>query len=193
MFKPLYNWTLRLAAHKYAVFALCAISFSCSFIFPLPPDTLLVPMVLANRNKAFLYAGLCTVFSVIGGITAYMIGRFFYESIGENLLQIYGFTDKFEEFKVTYNEWGIWIVALGAVTPLPYKAITIFSGIVEMNLLAFALTSGLGRGFRFFLEATLLYFYGEPIKAWLENNLKWVATAGMVLLLSGFIIFKFMF
>ncbi len=171
MLKGLYDGTMRLAAGPRAPTALTAISFAESSFFPVPPDLLLIPMCLAARERAFFYAGLCTLASVAGALLGYGIGYFFYETIGHPLLELYGFMEAFETFRHRYYAWGIWIVAGAGFTPFPYKVITIASGVVGMALLPFLLASLVSRGIRFYLEAGLLWYFGPSIRGFVEKNL----------------------
>ena len=164
IFRNLYNWTLNKASHKKAGWFLILVSFAESSFFPIPPDIFLIFLVLAHRNKAFYLASYCTVFSVAGGILGYFIGSFFFDSLGQGILNYYNLNDKFLVFSEGYNEHGALIVGAGGFTPIPYKLITIFSGFVKMDLLEFSIVSFISRGARFFLIATLLYFFGNKIE-----------------------------
>lgn len=186
MLRALYDWTMRLAAHRRASWALGTISFVESSFFPIPPDTLLIPMVLADRSRAWFYAALCTVTSVLGGIAGYLIGWLLFDAIGRPLLDLYGYGPQFAKFAANYNEWGAWIVFFAGVTPFPYKVITIASGVTHLDLIVFTIASVLARGLRFYLVAGLLYAYGPPIRAFIERRLGLVATVALVLLLGGF-------
>ena len=190
--KRIYNWTLRQAASPYALWILALIAFVESSIFPIPPDILLIPMVLAMRNRAWLLAGICTLASVIGGTAGYGIGAFLFESIGQSILTFYGKLESFESFKALYNEWGVWIVMLGGLTPFPYKVITIASGVTGLNFMTFTIFSVIARGMRFFLIAWLLWQFGAPIKAFIERYLGLLTVLFFVLLLGGFLVLKFL-
>ena len=187
----LYNWTLSLAAHRRAVPALALISFTESSFFPIPPDVVLIPMVLAARARAFFIAAVCTISSVLGGIAGYAIGFFLYETIGKPLLDFYGYTDRFADFQGHYNEWGLLIVFAAGLTPLPYKVFTIASGVTGLGLVPFIAGSLISRGLRFYVIAFLLWRYGSPIRTFVENNLKVVATIFMVTLFAGFMILRY--
>jgi membrane protein YqaA with SNARE-associated domain len=190
LLRPLYDWTMRLAAHRHASWALGTVSFIESSIFPIPPDALLIPMVLADRRKAWFYATLCTVTSVIGGVAGYLIGLLLFDSIGKPLLDLYGYGEKFSEFAGRYNEWGAWIVFFAGVTPFPYKVITIASGVTHLDIWVFMIASVLARGARFFAVAALLYVYGPPIRDFIERRLGLVATVSFALLLGGFLLVR---
>lgn len=191
MLRRVYDWTIGLAGHRHALLALAAVSFIESSLFPIPPDVLLVPMIIASRDRAWLIAAVCTVASVLGGIAGYAIGFFLFEEIGQPLLELYGYSDQFAAFRSYYHEWGAWIVAGAGLTPFPYKVITIASGVMELNLTTFMVASVLSRGVRFFLEALLLWYFGPPVRAFVENNLGLVTTVFFVVLLGGFVVARF--
>ncbi|HQF30092.1 MAG TPA: YqaA family protein [Hyphomicrobiales bacterium] len=191
MLRRLYDWTMDLAASRHAPHALAAISFAESSFFPIPPDTLLIPMVLAERRKAWWYATLCTIASVIGGFAGYFIGAVLFEELARPLLDFYGYGTKFDTFAARYNEWGAWIVFIAGVTPFPYKVITIASGATGLPLPVFSVASVLARGLRFFLVAGLLYWLGPPIRDFIERRLGLVFTVAMVLLVGGFALVKY--
>ncbi|WP_135466111.1 YqaA family protein [Crenalkalicoccus roseus] len=187
MLRGLYDWTMRLAAHRRAPWALGGVSFVESSVFPVPPDVLLIPMVLAERAKAWFYAALCTLTSVLGGLAGYLIGLFLFDTVGRPILELYGYTAQFEEFAGRYNEWGAWIVLMAGITPFPYKVITIASGMTRLDLAVFLLASLVARGARFFLVAALLYAFGPPIRDFIERRLGLVTALGFVLLIGGFL------
>ena len=193
MLRGLYDWTMRLAAHRHAMPALFAVSFAESSVFPIPPDVMVVPMVLADKAKAFRIAFVCTLASVLGGIAGYAIGALLFEALGRPLVEFYGYTQAFGEFTDRYKEWGAWIVAGAALTPFPFKVITIASGAAGLDLVVFVVSAALARGLRFYLEAALLWRFGPPIRDFIEGNLKWVTTAFIVLLIGGFIAVKYLF
>jgi membrane protein YqaA with SNARE-associated domain len=187
----LYNWTMGLAAHPGALWALTLVAFAESSFFPIPPDVLLIPMVLAARRRAWLIAAVCTAASVAGGLAGYGIGYFLYDAIGRPLVDLFGGGHAFELFRANYNEWGLWIVFTAGLTPLPYKVFTILSGVTQLDLGLFTLGSGISRGLRFFLEVLLLWYVGEPIRAFVEGNLKVVTTVFVVLLLGSFLVLRY--
>ena len=190
--RSLYDWTMAQAERRYALSVLFAISFIESSVFPIPPDVLLIPMVLAAREKAWLIAGVCTVASVLGGMAGYAIGYFFYEGIGQPILEFYGYIDRFEAFAASYNEWGAWIVAGAGFTPFPYKLITIASGVTQLDLGTFTAASVVSRGGRFFLVAALLWWFGQPVRRFVENNLPMLTWLFFALLLGGFLVARFL-
>jgi membrane protein YqaA with SNARE-associated domain len=187
----LYDWTMGLAAHRHALWALAIISFAESSFFPVPPDVLLIPMVLAARERAWRIALVCTLASVAGGIAGYGIGAFLYETIGRPLVEFYGAANAFAEFRASFNEWGWWIVAGGGLTPFPYKVITILSGVAGLDLATFGAASFASRGLRFFAVAALLWYFGPPIRAFIEAHLGKLATLFFVLLIGGFLVLGF--
>ena len=193
MIKKLYNWTISLASHPFAIGFLAVIAFLESSIFPIPPDVLLIALVLASRDKAWIMASVCTVFSVIGGLFGYIIGFFLFTSIGDPILEFYGYQDHFSRFKSVYNDWGAWIVFAGGFTPIPYKVITIASGAVHLNLITFLVASIVSRGMRFFLVSTLLWYFGPPVRKIIEKNLNFFAILFFAILLLGFIVIRYVF
>jgi membrane protein YqaA with SNARE-associated domain len=190
--KRLYDRTIELSGHRHALWVLAAVAFIESSVFPIPPDVLIIPMVLAAREKAWKIAAICTIFSVIGGIAGYGIGYFLYETIGHPLLNFYGYGDKFAQFQGYYNEWGAWIVGGAGLTPFPYKVITIASGVTQLDPVVFTVASILSRGARFFLVAGLLWYFGQPIRIFIEAHLGKLTIAFFVLLLGGFVALKFL-
>jgi membrane protein YqaA with SNARE-associated domain len=192
MLRRLYDWTMALAAGRHAEKALAGVSFAESSFFPIPPDLLLIPMVLAERAKALRYALVCTVASVAGGIAGYLIGAFLFEQLARPILDLYGYGEKFGTFAGWYNEWGAWIVFTAGLTPFPYKVITIASGATGLDVLVFMLASISSRGLRFFIVAGLLYWVGPPIRAFIEKRLGLVFTAFVVLLIGGFVAARYL-
>ncbi len=186
----LYDWTMEQATKPYALAFLAFIAFIESSVFPIPPDVLLIPLILAHRNRAWLIAGVCTVFSVLGGFAGYAIGYLLYDTLGQPILEFYGYADKFSTFTGWYNDFGAWIVFTAGLTPFPYKVITIASGVTGLDLVTFAVASILSRGLRFFIVAGLLYAFGPPIKAFIERNLGWLTVVFVVLLFGGFVALK---
>lgn len=193
MIRRLYDWTMGLAGRKNALWALAAISFIESSVFPIPPDVLLLPMVLAARERAWLIAGVATLASVAGGFLGYAIGALLFDSVGQPVLEFYGYGEKFAEFQLRYNEWGFWIVLVAGFTPFPYKVITIASGVAGLDLLTFALASVVSRGARFYLVAGLLWRFGPAIRAFVEKYLGLLTALFMVLLIGGFVAIKYLF
>jgi membrane protein YqaA with SNARE-associated domain len=186
----LYDWTMAQAAAPYALWMLALVAFVESSVFPIPPDVLLIPMVLAMRERAWLIAGVCTIASVAGGFLGYAIGALLFETLGRSILEFYGYLERFAEFQMRYNAWGAWIVFFAGLTPFPYKVITIASGVTGLDLATFGVTSALARGLRFFLVAALLWYVGPPVRRFVEANLGWLTIAFFVLLFGGFLLVK---
>jgi membrane protein YqaA with SNARE-associated domain len=193
MFQRLYDWTLSLATHRHAMRALAVVSFVESSVFPIPPDALLIPMVLADRARAWRMAAVCTVASVLGGILGYAIGYFLFETVGRPILDFYGYQEEFQRFADAYNEWGLWIILIKGLTPIPYKLVTIASGVAHFDPVVFLLASIATRGARFFLVAALLRRFGPPIRRFVEKNLTAVATTALLLIVGGFVAVKYLF
>ena len=190
MIKNLYNKTMALAGHPQAIFLLGAVSFIEASFFPIPPDVMLIPMVLMNPSRAWLFALVATAFSVLGGIFGYIIGTFSYEHIAEPLLYSLGKEAQMVDFSNKYNEIGFWAVITAGISPIPYKVVTIMSGATNLNFAVFLGASMASRGVRFFVVAVLLHFYGHKIRDFIERYLNWVFMLFVVLLVVGFIGFK---
>ena len=193
MLRRLYNWTLSLAATKHAEKALFGVSFAESSFFPIPPDVLLIPMVIAKPLKWLRIAFVCTLASILGAIAGYLIGMFLFEAVGQPILAFYGKEHSFEQIAQWYNTWGGWGVLFAAITPFPYKVLTIFSGATGLNFGIFLLVSVIGRSFRFFLISWLLSRFGVPIRDFIEKYLGILFTVFVVLLFGGFYLVKFVF
>lgn len=185
-----YDYIINLSGKQNALVWLAVISFVESSFFPIPPDIMLIPMILATPKKAWKIAGVCTIASILGAYLGYIIGVYFFELIAEPLLNFYGYLEKFNEFKQLYEEYGAWIVFGAGITPFPYKIITIASGVVHLNLAVFTVASILARGLRFFLIAWLLKTYGETMRLFIEKNLGWLSVLFLVLLIGGFALIK---
>jgi membrane protein YqaA with SNARE-associated domain len=192
MLRRLYDWTMSLASGPRAPAALGAVSFAESSFFPIPPDILLIPMVIAQRARAFSYAMLCTVTSVLGGVAGYAIGAFLFIQLAEPILAFYGYLDKFETFRANFNDYGAWIVFIAGITPFPYKVITIASGATGLSLPVFLVASVLARGLRFFAVAGLLYLFGPPIRHFIEQRLGLVFTVFVIGLVGGFAAIRYL-
>ncbi len=192
MLRRLYDWTLSLASGPRAPAALGTVSFIESSVFPIPPDILLIPMVIAKREAAWRLAFLCTVTSVLGGLAGYLIGHFLFQQVAEPVLAFYGYLDKFEAFSEIFNSWGWWFVFFAGLTPFPYKVITIASGATGLSLPVFLLASIVSRGIRFVAVAGLLYFFGPPIRDFIEKRLGLMFTIFVVMLVGGFVLIKFL-
>lgn len=192
MIRRLYDWTLSLAAHRHALWALALVSFMESSFFPIPPDILMIPMILAAPHRAFLIAGVCLVSSVLGGIAGYGIGYFFYDQIGQPILEALGKGAYAAEFNARFNDLGFWPVLIAGLTPFPYKVITIMSGWTGLPLGTFIITSIVARGIRFFLVAALLWKFGAPIREFIERRLGLMFALFLALLAAGFYVLRFL-
>lgn len=190
MFKKLYFWTLDLAAKPHAMWLLFIIALIESWIFPIPPDVMIIPMVLAARQKAIKIAFIATLGSVIGSLIGYGIGVFLFESIGKNLLEVYNYTDAFDNYKILYTQWGIWVVVIGAVTPIPFKVVTIASGSMLLPLPSFILAIILARGARFLFEVILIWKFGIKIKSMIEKYFNTFILLFMFLFFGGIYLLK---
>ena len=186
MIRSLYDWTLRQAQHPRALWVLGFVSFIESSVFPIPPDVLMIPMILARPHRAWLIAGVALVTSVLGGILGYAIGALFYETLGQPILEALGKGDAMEAFNTRFNEFGFWPVLIAGITPFPYKVITIMSGWTGMPLGVFIVTSIIARGLRFFIVAGLLWKFGAPIRDFIEKRLGLLFTLFVIILLAGF-------
>ena len=190
LLKSLYNWTLKKAEHKYSSWILSIVSFSESSFFPIPPDVLLIPMIIAKRTKAWTYALICTLSSVIGGVAGYAIGFFLFNSIGILIVEFYHLSNSFNTFENYYKEYGILIVLGAGFTPFPFKFITIASGVFSLNIFLFILTALIARGLRFYLLASLLFIFGEKIKILIDKYFNILAVLFFILLLGSFMVIK---
>jgi membrane protein YqaA with SNARE-associated domain len=193
MMRRLYDWMMRSAGHDKAPHALFWVAFVESSIFPIPPDVMLLPMILAQRAKAWAYATICTVGSVIGGLAGYAIGYYLFELAGRPILEAYGYSGKFQDIANQFNTWGVWILIAKGWTPFPYKVLTIAAGTFQMSLVPFVLASIVARAMRFYLVAALLFWFGEPIRDFIERRLSLVTTAFLILLVGGFVAVRYVF
>ena len=193
MLRRLYDWVIRLAGSPRAIPAMGVVAFAESSFFPIPPDVMLIPMVLAQRAKAWVFASIATLGSVLGGVAGYAIGYFLFEYLGRPILDVYGYGGKFEETAELFRQWGVWILIAKGWTPFPYKVLTIAAGAFKMELLAFVLASVVARAMRFYLVAALLFWFGEPIRDFIERRLSLVTTAFVVTLVGGFLAVKYLF
>lgn len=192
MIRRLYDWTMGLASSRHAMWALAAVAFVESSVFPIPPDVLMIPMVLAAREKAFQIALVSTLASVLGGCLGYAIGYGFMDAIGQPILEFYGKAGEFDELAARFNDWGGWAVLIAGVTPFPYKVITIFSGATQLSLPLFLGVSVLARALRFFIVAGLLWKFGAPIRDFIERRLGLVFTVFVVGLAGGFYLLRYL-
>lgn len=192
MIRRLYDWTMAQANSPYALWVLAFVAFVESSVFPIPPDVLMIPMILAAPRRAFLIAGVATVASVLGGMLGYVIGAFFYDSLGAPILESLGKADSMAEFNTRFNDLGFWPVLIAGLTPFPYKVITIMSGWTGLSIGTFVITSIVARSMRFFLVAALLWKFGAPIRDFTEKRLGLMFTLFVIILIGGFYATKFL-
>lgn len=186
MFKKLYDWTLSLAESRHATLALAGISFAESSFFPLPPDLILLPMSIAKPHKAWVYAAICTVASVAGGILGYAIGALLYDTLGQYIIKLYGYGPRIESLREFYAQWGWAFILVKGLTPIPFKLVTIVSGLLGYNLPLFILLAAITRGARFFLLAAAMTHFGEPIRLWMDKHFGWFLAGLVVTVIFGF-------
>ncbi len=186
MFKRLYRWILSLSESRHAPFALAAVAFAESSFFPIPPDVILIPMSLAKPQKALRYAAIATVASVVGGMLGYAIGALLYETLGQWLIHLYGYAEKMAALKESYAHWGALIILLKGLTPIPYKLVTIVSGLLGYNFAIFIALSIITRGARFFLLAGALNWFGDSLRAALERHFALFLGLIVVVIIAGF-------
>ncbi len=191
MLRNLYGWTMRLAEHPQALWWLAIIAFIEASVFPIPPDIIMIPMILARPSRAFLIATVALAASVIGGLAGYAIGALAFETIGQPILASLGKADAAAEFNTRFNDFGFWAVLIAGMTPFPYKVITIMSGWTGMPLATFIITSIAARGLRFFIVAGLLWKFGAPIRDFIEKRLGLMFILFIVLLLGSFYLVKY--
>lgn len=192
MLRRIYDWTILLAQTRHALWALAAVAFVESSVFPIPPDVMLIPMVLALPRRAWLIASVCTLSSVAGGALGYVIGSGFFELIGRPVLEFYGKMAEFDVFRERFNEYGSWAVLMAGVTPFPYKVITITSGATGLDFWVFMLSSTVARALRFFVVAALLWKFGPPIRDFIDRRFGLVATGAIALLFGGFLAVRYL-
>ena len=190
MLRAFYDRVLALAASPRAPWWLAAISFAESSFFPIPPDALLVPMVLAQPRRAWFFALICTIASVTGGALGYYIGFAVFDQLARPVLDFYGYTAKFEAFQALYAQWGLWVILIKGLTPIPYKIVTIASGAAHFDFLVFMLASAVTRGARFFLVAALLHFWGDAVRIFIERRLTMVTSVAALGVVGGFLALK---
>lgn len=190
MIRRLYDWTLSLAEHPRALWALAMVSFIESSFFPIPPDLIMIPMIIATPRKAWLIASVATISSVLGGLFGYFIGAVLFDTIGQQIFDFYGKSDAVAEFNAVFNEYGAMAVFVAGVTFLPYKVVTIMSGWAGLSIPVFIVASIAARALRFFIVAALLYKFGAPIRVFIEKYLGILFVLFVVLLIGGFYMVK---
>jgi len=190
--RRVYDWTMAQAGRRDADWLLAGVAFAESSFFPVPPDAMILPMVLARPDRAWRIAAIATVASVIGGLFGYAIGYFLLETVGQWIIGAYGLAARAQEFQAAYAEWGLWIILIKGLTPIPYKLVTIASGMAQFSLPLFIAASIVTRGARFFAVAALLRYYGPPIRIFVEERLTLVTTAFAALIVAGFVALRYL-
>jgi membrane protein YqaA with SNARE-associated domain len=186
MLRKLYEWVLDQAEKPYAAWLLFVIALAEASVFPIPPDLLLLPMVAAEPKKAWRLAFICTTGSVLGALVGYGIGAFTMATLGQWIIGTYHLQNAFETFHDEFNKWGVWVIIVKGLTPIPFKLVTIASGVAGLNLMSFVLACAATRGARFFLVAVLMRKFGKEIRAFIEKHLTAVAVALVIVVLIGF-------
>jgi membrane protein YqaA with SNARE-associated domain len=189
MIRKMYAWAIKMADKRHAAWALFGVSFAESSFFPIPPDVMLLPMVLANPKKAWVFAGVCTLGSVLGGILGYALGSVFYDTLGSKIIHFYHMETQAENFRLLYGKYGAEIILLKGLTPIPFKLVTIASGLAAYPLLPFIVLSTITRGARFFLIAGLLYWKGEVAREFIEKHLEKIPLGFLAVIVLGFVLF----
>jgi membrane protein YqaA with SNARE-associated domain len=192
MLKRLYDRMIEIAAGPNAIWALIAIAFAESSFFPLPPDILLIPMMLAKPRAAWRLAAYCTLASVVGGLVGYAIGYWGFDLIGRPILEFYHAMPHYDALKAGFDRWGVWIIIIKGMTPIPYKLVTIASGVAHFDLAEFVGASIVSRSVRFFLLAGLLWWFGPAVRDFIERRLMLVTSAFAVCLVGGFLVIRYL-
>ena len=187
MLRRMYDWCVAAAYKPFATWIMGIVSFLESSIFPVPPDVMLIPMSLARPEKAYSYAFLCTWTSVAGGILGYAVGALLYDSVGQWLITLYGYGDKVDAFRHAYAQYGMWIILLKGLTPIPFKIVTITSGFAGYDIWAFILFATITRAGRFYVLAFILHRYGAQAREIIEKRLGFWVTIGAVFLVLGIV------
>ena len=193
MLRRLYDYFIAASGKRHALWTMGALSFTESSVSPIPPDVMLIPMSLAHPRRAWYYASVCTLASVVGGLVGYAIGALLYESVGQWLIGLYGYDDKVESFRKAYAEYGAWIILLKGLTPIPYKVVTITSGFADYNVFLFTLLSIIARGMRYYVVAFLLNKYGMRARHVIEERLGLWVTLGAIVVFGGLAASVFLF
>ena len=192
MLRRFYDWCIAAADKPYAAWLMGAMAFAESSVFPIPPDILLIPMILARPRDAWRLAALCVLASVAGGILGYAIGYFLFDTVGRPVLEFYHAMDRYDALKAGFDQWGVWIIILKGMTPIPYKLVTIASGVAHFDLVAFIGASIISRSLRFFLLAALLWWFGDAARLFIERRLTLVTSVFAVLLVGGFVVLRYL-
>jgi membrane protein YqaA with SNARE-associated domain len=192
MLKRIYDRMIEIAAGPNAIWALIAIAFAESSVFPLPPDVILIPMLLARPRAAWRLAAICTLASVIGGMLGYAIGYYGFDLIGRPILEFYHAMPRYDALKGGFDRWGVWIIIIKGMTPIPYKLVTIASGVAHFDFAAFVGASIISRSLRFFLLAALLWWLGPAVREFIEKRLMLVTSVFAVCLVGGFLVIRYL-
>ncbi|PIE89907.1 MAG: cytochrome B [Acidobacteria bacterium] len=190
LMRSIYDWTMSLSTRPKAKYWLAGISFAESSFFPIPPDILLFPLCLVNRKKSLHLALICTLASVLGGVFGYGLGIFAFDSLAQPILEFYGAMDQYAKIETWYHEYGEALVLVAGLTPIPFKVFTISSGAFHFNLLTFTLMAAISRGFRFFMEAVIIYYFGEKAQKLIDKHFNWLCWVAALLLVGGFVVVK---
>ncbi len=186
----MYDWVIHWSETRYGTPALAGLAFAESSFFPIPVDVLLIALCLGKPRRSFYYAALCTVFSVLGGLFGYLIGLMFMDAVGTKIIELLGYADLFDRVGGMYRDYDAWAVGIAGFTPIPYKVFTIAAGAFKINIGVFILASIAGRAGRFFLVSALFYFFGPPIKKYIDKYFNLFAVIFVILLIGGFFIIK---
>lgn len=189
--KKLYDWVLHWAETPYAVPALFLLAFAESSFFPVPPDVLLITLAISIPNKAFKFALICMLGSVMGGVLGYGIGLYGYETVGKPIVEFYHGQEVMELIKTKYDQHGFLGILIAAITPIPYKVFTIASGVFKFDFWLFTLASIIGRSTRFFIVAALIWKFGSPIRNFIEKYFNLLSILFMILLIGGFLLIRY--
>lgn len=193
LLRKAYDWVLHWSATKHALPALAILSFAESSFFPIPPDVLLIAMAVAVPMKAFRYAAVCSVASVLGGMFGYLLGWQFMDLVGIRIVEFYHLQAQWDKIGWWYDEYNAWAVGAAGFTPLPYKVFTLAAGAFQINFSVFVLASLVSRSARFFIVAGLIYKFGAPIKVFIEKYFNILSIVFIVLLFAGFVLIKYIF
>jgi membrane protein YqaA with SNARE-associated domain len=192
MLRRLYDRIIATASGPNAIWALVAIAFAESSFFPLPPDILLIPMMLARPRAAWRLAAICTLASVAGGLLGYAIGYYGFDLIGRPILEFYHAMPRYDALKAGFDRYGVWIIIIKGMTPIPYKLVTIASGVAHFDLAAFVGASIISRSIRFFLLAALLWWFGPVVRDFIEKRLMLVTSLFAACLVGGFLVIRYL-
>ncbi len=188
--RRIYDHCLLLMSRPGGIWVLFWVAVVESSVFPIPPDVFLMALAIAVPAKAFIFALVCTVGSVLGGMLGYGLGYFFMDLVGHRIIEIYGMADQFGQVQALYQQYDAWAVGAAGFTPLPYKLFTLTAGAFELNFATFSLASLISRGARFFMVAAFIYYFGPAIRGFIERYFNLLTIVFLVLLIGGFVVFK---